>query len=88
MKKENSKTKEILRKRRVLKGIVVSDKMDKTVVVRVDRLKMDSKYQKRYKVSKRYKAHDESDALKTGDLVKIIENRPIGKNKKWVAEKI
>jgi len=88
MKKETKKTNTIVKKRRVLRGVVVSDKMDKTVVVRVDRLKMDSKYRKRYKVSKKYKAHDEDNKLKEGDLVELTENRPMSKDKKWVAQKI
>lgn len=86
MKKENVKKDKILPKRRELKGIVVSDKMDKTVVVRVDRLKMNLKYKKRYKVSKKYKAHDEEDKFKTGDVVRIIENKPLSRGKRWVAE--
>ena len=88
MKKETKKANIIVKKRRVLHGVVVSDKMDKTVVVRVDRLKMDSKYKKRYKVSKKYKAHDEENKLKEGDLVEITENKPMSKDKKWVAQKI
>ncbi|MFA6097796.1 MAG: 30S ribosomal protein S17 [Candidatus Paceibacterota bacterium] len=88
MKKETKKVNIIVKKRRVLHGVVVSDKMDKTVVVRVDRLKMDSKYKKRYKVSKKYKAHDEENKLKEGDLVEITENKPMSKDKKWVAQKI
>ena len=88
MKKDNSKTKETTKKRRVLRGVVVSDKMDKTVVVRVDRLKMNRKYQKRYRVSKKYKAHDEKDSLKEGDVVEITENRPISRGTKWIAVKV
>lgn len=87
MKKENIKVNTIIKKRRVLKGVVVSDKMDKTVVVRVDRLKMNKKYQKRYKVSKRYKAHDEGNKLVEGDKVLITENSPISREKRWVASK-
>lgn len=88
MKKENIKKDEILPKRRELKGVVVSDKMDKTVVVRVDRLKMNLKYKKKYKVSKKYKAHDEENKFKMGDIVKIIENKPLSREKRWVAEEI
>ncbi len=88
MKKEIIKKEAILPKRKELKGVVVSDKMDKTVVVRVDRLKMNLKYKKRYKVSKRYKAHDEENKFKIGDIVKIIENKPLSKQKRWVAEEI
>lgn len=70
-------------KRRRLKGVVVSDKMDKTVVVRVDRTVLHSKYLKRYTKSKRYKAHDEQNAAKVGDLVTIEETRPMSKDKRW-----
>lgn len=69
--------------RRQLKGVVVSDKMDKTVVVRVDRTVVHSKYLKRFTVSKRFKAHDEKNEAKVGDLVTIEETRPISKDKRW-----
>jgi len=68
-------------------GIVVSNKMDKTVVVQVERLKMHTKYRKTYRVSKKYKAHDEDNVLIEGDKVKLIETKPISKDKKWIAEK-
>ena len=66
-----------------LKGIIVSDKMDKTVVVRVERVVEDPKYKKRYKVHKRYKAHDENGEFKMGEEVIIQECRPISKDKNW-----
>ena len=69
--------------RRRLNGTVVSDKMDKTVVVRVDRTVVHPKYLKRYTVSKRYKAHDEANTAKTGDEVTIEETRPLSKGKRW-----
>ena len=69
--------------KRKLKGIVVSDKMQKTVVVEVERMKKHSKYKKRYKMSKRYKAHDEKETYKLGDRVIIEECRPISKDKRW-----
>lgn len=69
--------------RRRLSGTVVSDKMDKTVVVRVDRTVVHPKYLKRYTVSKRYKAHDEENAFKTGDAVVIEEARPMSKDKRF-----
>jgi len=71
-------------KGRLLKGVVVSDKMDKTVVVSVDRYKQHPKYKKRYKVSKKYKAHDAENKHKKGDKVVIQECRPISKDKKFV----
>ena len=66
-----------------LKGIVASDKMQKTVVVEVERVKQHSKYKKRYKVYKRYKAHDEKGEFKVGDRIIIEECRPISKEKRW-----
>jgi len=68
---------------KVLKGVVISDKMDKTVVVKVTRFVEHAKYGKRIKKSKNYKAHDENNSKKTGDLVEIIETRPISKDKKF-----
>jgi small subunit ribosomal protein S17 len=68
---------------RVLKGIVVSDKMDKTVVVEVERRVMHPMYKKFVKKSKKYHAHDEANACKVGDVVKIKESRPISKTKTW-----
>ncbi len=70
-----------------LKGTIISNKMQKTVVVRVDSLKKHPKYQKYYRVSKKYKAHDEKGEYKIGDIVWIQEIRPMSKEKKWrVAE--
>ncbi|HUC88809.1 MAG TPA: 30S ribosomal protein S17 [Candidatus Paceibacterota bacterium] len=68
---------------KVLKGIVVSDKMDKTIVVKVTRFVEHAKYGKRIKKSKNYKAHDENNSKKIGDLVEIVETRPISKDKKF-----
>jgi small subunit ribosomal protein S17 len=68
---------------RTLKGTVVSDKMTKTVVVQVSRLKKNAKYQKYFKVSARYKAHDEKGEYHTGDVVIIREIRPMSKDKRW-----
>ena len=67
---------------RRLKGIVVSNKMTKTVVVRVDSLKKHHKYKKYFKVSKRYKAHAEVP-YEVGDIVVIQETRPLSKEKRW-----
>ncbi|OGL65088.1 30S ribosomal protein S17 [Candidatus Uhrbacteria bacterium RIFCSPLOWO2_01_FULL_47_24] len=75
--------------RRRLQGIIISDKMAKTVVVRVDRMKMHPKYKKRYTMSKKYKAHDEKGDYHVGDQVIIEETRPISKDKCWrVVKKI
>lgn len=69
--------------RKRLQGEVVSTKMQKTVVVRVDRVVLHPKYKKRYKVSKRYKAHNLLEDIKEGDKVLIEETRPLSKEKKW-----
>ena len=66
-----------------LKGIIVSDKMDKTVVVEVTKLKKHPKYERRFRVSKRYKAHDSENKHKVGDAVTIEEARPMSKGKSW-----
>ena len=70
--------------RRVLAGRVVSDKTDKTVTVLVERQLMDPVYKKFIKRTKRFLAHDEDNRCKTGDLVQIIESRPISKRKRWI----
>jgi len=77
-------TTEIITKARKLTGVVTSDKMVKTVVVQVGRLKMHPKYKKQYKVSKKYKAHDEERQYHVGDKVVIQETRPISKDKRWI----
>lgn len=74
-------TKETTTKKKTLKGVVVSDKMDKTVVVSVARFVKHPKYLKYLKIAKKYKAHDEANAYKTGDKVLIAETRPISKDK-------
>ncbi len=68
---------------KILKGVVVSDKMQKTVVVSVSRFIKHPLYGKFYKVSKKYKAHDEANKYKTGDTVEIKEVRPMSKDKKF-----
>ena len=70
-----------------LQGIVVSDKMQKTVVVEVERTKEHPKYKRRFKVHKKYKAHDENQEYHTGDKVVIEETKPISKDKTWVVIK-
>lgn len=69
--------------KRELKGQVVSDKMEKTVVVKVETIKEHPKYKKRYKSHKKYKAHNSKLGLKVGDRVVIRECTPISKDKKW-----
>ena len=70
--------------KRVLKGIVLSDKLDKTITVLVSRKVMHPVYKKYIKRSKKYSAHDEENKFKIGELVTIQENKPISKTKKWV----
>ncbi|MEA3463556.1 MAG: 30S ribosomal protein S17 [Patescibacteria group bacterium] len=86
---DNKKDKNLNKGKSVIKkkfnGIVVSDKMDKTIVVKVDRVKVHSKYKKRYTVSKKYKVHDEKNKFKEGDKVTFVECRPLSKDKRWRA---
>ena len=69
--------------RRTLVGMVVSDKMDKTVVVRVERLVQDPRYKKYVRRYSKFMAHDESNDCAIGDRVQIIEHRALSKNKRW-----
>lgn len=73
--------KEIIRKK--FSGIVVSDKGDKTIVVKVDSVKIHPKYKKRYAASAKYKVHDENNDFKTGDKVSFIGCRPMSRDKRW-----
>ena len=68
---------------RILQGVVVSDKMDKTVVVNVARRKQHALYRKVINRSKRFKAHDAENECNVGDIVRILETRPISKGKRW-----
>ena len=72
---------------RTLKGYVVSDKMQKTVVVEVTRMKIHPKYKKSYKASTRFKAHSPENAFHVGDKVMIQEGRPMSKEKRWTVIK-
>jgi small subunit ribosomal protein S17 len=67
----------------VIDGVVVSDKMDKTVVVRVERLVRDPMYKKYVRRYSRFMVHDEENTCGVGDRVRIIEHRPISKRKRW-----
>lgn len=71
-----------IKKRKII-GVVVSDKMDKTRVVEVSRLKKHPKYSKYYRVTAKFKAHDEKNEYKTGDKVTIEETRPMSREKRW-----
>ncbi len=70
-------------KSNILKGVVVGDKMNKTIVVSVSRFVKHPLYGKFYKMSKKYKAHDEENKFKIGDNVEIVETRPISKDKRF-----
>ncbi|MGG4551634.1 30S ribosomal protein S17 [Paenibacillus woosongensis] len=69
--------------RKVQVGKVVSDKMDKTIVVAVETYKKHDLYHKRIKYTKKFKAHDENNSAKIGDVVRIAETRPLSKDKRW-----
>ncbi len=69
--------------KRVLQGVVVSDSCNKTITVKVERRFRHPLYGKTITRSKKYAAHDENNQYKTGDVVQIIESRPISKTKKW-----
>ena len=70
--------------KRQLKGVIISNKMQNTVVVRVERVKEHPKYKRRYKMHKRFKAHNENPEYKEGDTVEIQECNPMSKEKKWI----
>ena len=74
--------------RKRLMGYVVSNKMDKTVVVKVDRLQRHRLYGKVLKKSKKFKAHDVYNSCQVGDMVRIVESRPLSKEKRWIVEEI
>jgi small subunit ribosomal protein S17 len=69
--------------KKIIEGKVVSDKMDKTIVVCVDRIKFHSLYKKKYTSSKKYKVHDEKNQCKEGDMIQFIEIKPKSKDKKF-----
>jgi len=69
--------------KKLRRGEVISDKMDKTVVVKIDRIVTHRIYKKKFAISKNYKAHDENNEYKTGDLVEIEEVKPMSRDKKF-----
>ncbi|MBS3783482.1 MAG: 30S ribosomal protein S17 [Anaerolineae bacterium] len=73
---------------RELVGKVVSAKMDKTAVVEVERLARHPMYEKVMRLRKKYKAHDEENACRAGDIVRIVESRPLSREKRWRIEEI
>ena len=75
-------------RRRFLTAIVVSDKMDKTRVVQIQKVVKHAKYEKQVRSLVKYKAHDEKNATKVGDVVLIMETRPLSKDKRWIIEEV
>ncbi|MEK7216155.1 MAG: 30S ribosomal protein S17 [Chloroflexota bacterium] len=75
-------------KRKILVGRVVSDKMDKTVVVQIDSRKPHPLYHRIVRITKRFKAHDEANVCHIGDLVRLIESKPISREKRWAVVEI
>ncbi len=70
-------------RRKILVGRVTSDKMDKTIIVQIERLKRHPRYGKVIRLHQKYKAHDENNSASEGDTVKIIESKPFSKEKRW-----
>ena len=85
---ETQKTVEARGRRQEKLGIVVRDKMDKTIVVEVERLVMDPLYRKYLRRRSRFMAHDEKNECKIGDRVRIEESRPLSRRKRWVLKAI
>jgi len=76
------------RRKKTLIGIVISDKMDKTVTILVERLTQHSTYKKFIRKRKKFRAHDEQNACRIGDKVLIVESRPLSKDKHWRVREI
>ena len=74
--------------KKILKGKVVSDKMDKTIVVAVENKRLHPRYKKLVLKTRKFKAHDESNQCKIGDVVEIIEHVPISKTKRWLLKEV
>ena len=80
---EKKLEKEPVKVLRTLSGVVTSTAMQKTITVQVDSMKMNEKYQKKYRVSRKFHVHDEKGAAKVGDKVVFVECRPLSKTKRW-----
>ncbi len=79
---------EIVRRRASKTGVVVSDRMDKSVVVRVERLILHRRYKRYVRRSAKFLAHDERNECRTGDLVEIVESRPLSARKRWRVRRV
>ncbi len=88
MNQQSTEAQPRVNRRKVRRGRVVSDKMNKTIVVEVERLVEHALYGKRIKRSSRFHAHDEGDECHEGDLVEIMETRPLSKTKRWRVARI
>ncbi len=89
MTENNQAAATVATRRRVTKvGIVASDKMDKTVVVRVDRTVVHKRYRRYIRKTNKFMAHDESNECKIGDTVEIVESRPLSAHKRWRVRRI
>ena len=75
-------------KRRRMEGVVLSDRMDKTVVVEVTRLRRHQLYKKVIRQRRKFMAHDEGETCRVGDRVRVVESRPLSRHKHWVVETI
>jgi len=80
---EETKPEVLWGRHKELVGVVTSNKMDKTVTVAVERVRKHSLYKKRIKLTRRYKAHDETNQCQEGDRIRIRETRPLSKTKRW-----
>ena len=81
-------TRNSLQRRKTIVGTVVSNKMQKTIVVKVDRQVRHTLYKKYVEKTQKYKAHDETNDAKIGDRVSLVESRPLSRDKRWVLQKI
>lgn len=88
MTETQEQTTDVTRQRRVVTGIVVSDKMQKTIVVQVKRRFKHPRYRKYVSERVRYKAHDETNEAKIGDTVKIVSCRPLSRDKRWMLQSV
>ena len=88
MTETQEQTTDVTRQRRVVTGIVVSDKMQKTIVVQVQRRFKHPRYRKYVSERVRYKAHDETNEAKIGDTVKIVSCRPLSRDKRWMLQSV
>lgn len=74
--------------KKILRGKVVSNKMDKTIVIAIENRSSHPKYKKTVIKTKKFKAHDENNQCKVGDLVEVVEHRPLSKTKRWMLKEI